>query len=102
MEFDNLHAYVDTLLVILETEPEDTFIVQEDEFVMSALFGDSMPPQDFSHLTRKRQNSERSSYTEEIQRLKNKERQQLEEAQMASILLEEMKQYWVREIGVDP
>uniref|UniRef100_M1DAF8 Integrase core domain containing protein n=1 Tax=Solanum tuberosum TaxID=4113 RepID=M1DAF8_SOLTU len=49
MELARLCSDVDALIspteVVLETEPE----VEDDEVVMSTLFGDTMPPPDPSH-----------------------------------------------------
>uniref|UniRef100_M1DCF5 Integrase core domain containing protein n=1 Tax=Solanum tuberosum TaxID=4113 RepID=M1DCF5_SOLTU len=63
----------------------------DDEAVMTSLFGDAMPPPDYSHAARKRHHSDRTSDDAEAQRLRKKERHQLEEATKASLLDEELR-----------
>lgn len=68
---------------------------------MTALFVYVMPLPDSSYPTRKFYNSYNSSDAEETRRLENKECKNIQEAQRASILDEDMRQDRVCEIGVD-
>uniref|UniRef100_M1CWJ2 Integrase core domain containing protein n=1 Tax=Solanum tuberosum TaxID=4113 RepID=M1CWJ2_SOLTU len=75
-----LDAQMTTLLqhvkpwIPLETNPESSPTASNDEVVMTALFGDAMPPLDSSRIAGKRYHSDRTSDDVEVQRLKNKER----------------------------
>uniref|UniRef100_M1DLY5 Integrase core domain containing protein n=1 Tax=Solanum tuberosum TaxID=4113 RepID=M1DLY5_SOLTU len=69
---------------------------------MIALFGDSMPPPDSSRAAGMRYRSDCTFDDVEAQRLRKKERQQLEEVTMVSLLDEEMRHQRAREIGVGP
>uniref|UniRef100_M1DYI7 Integrase core domain containing protein n=1 Tax=Solanum tuberosum TaxID=4113 RepID=M1DYI7_SOLTU len=102
-ELVRLRVDVDELLtlvvLVLDTAPE----VEEDEVVMFALFGDSMPPPDTSCTTGKcHRSSEHTSDTDEAQWVRKRERGDLVAAQRQSIVDEEMRKQRAREIGVGP
>uniref|UniRef100_M1DKP5 Integrase core domain containing protein n=1 Tax=Solanum tuberosum TaxID=4113 RepID=M1DKP5_SOLTU len=90
-ELSSLYADIDTLLPTPpKTELESAPNAPVDELVMTALFGNDMPPPDSSHAAGKGPCFGRTSDGAEAQRLKKNERQQLEEATRVLILDEEM------------
>uniref|UniRef100_M1DA83 Integrase core domain containing protein n=1 Tax=Solanum tuberosum TaxID=4113 RepID=M1DA83_SOLTU len=101
-ELASLCADVAALLALTETEPESAPAVPEDEVLMTALFGNTMPPPDSSRTTGKCPRSDRTTDTEEARCLKKKECQQFEKAHRASILDEERTQQWAREVDIGP
>uniref|UniRef100_M1DIG3 Integrase core domain containing protein n=1 Tax=Solanum tuberosum TaxID=4113 RepID=M1DIG3_SOLTU len=102
MELASLRADVAALLTPIEPAPEATPTADEDDVVMTTLFGDAMPPPDSSRAFEKRPHSDHTFDTEEGHRSKKKVRQQIEAAQQQSILDEEMRQQRAREISVGP
>uniref|UniRef100_M1DKD1 Integrase core domain containing protein n=1 Tax=Solanum tuberosum TaxID=4113 RepID=M1DKD1_SOLTU len=64
-ELASLRADIDALLSPTETVTEVEPVVEEDEVVMTALFGDIMPPLDPSYVAGKRHYSDHTSNTEE-------------------------------------
>ncbi|XP_049371951.1 uncharacterized protein LOC125836840 [Solanum verrucosum] len=78
MELTRLRSDVDALLSSAETVPEPT---PEDEVVMTALFGDTMPSPDPSREPGKgTRSSEQTSAAEEARRAKKRKKQQIEAA----------------------
>uniref|UniRef100_M1DQ52 Integrase core domain containing protein n=1 Tax=Solanum tuberosum TaxID=4113 RepID=M1DQ52_SOLTU len=102
-ELARLRSNVDALLAPNETVPKTTPEVEKDEVVMTTFFGDIMPPPDPSRAAGKRHcSSDHTSDTEEVQRAKKRECQQLEAAQRRSIIDEELRQQRAQEIDVGP
>ncbi|WMV50328.1 hypothetical protein MTR67_043713 [Solanum verrucosum] len=74
----SLCADVDALLAPTDIVPESTPAVSNDEVVMTPLFCYTMPPPHSSFAAGKRPHSAHTFHTEQAQRLRKKERQQLE------------------------
>uniref|UniRef100_M1DC03 Integrase core domain containing protein n=1 Tax=Solanum tuberosum TaxID=4113 RepID=M1DC03_SOLTU len=68
-----LHADVAALLAPIETEPESAPAVPEDEVVITTVFGNTMPPPDFSLTTRKCPRSDHTIDIEKARHLRKKE-----------------------------
>uniref|UniRef100_M1DNT2 Integrase core domain containing protein n=1 Tax=Solanum tuberosum TaxID=4113 RepID=M1DNT2_SOLTU len=64
-ELAKLRSDVDALLTPLNTVPEVAPTTEENEVVMIALLGDTMPPPDPSHDVGKRHHFDHTSDTEE-------------------------------------
>uniref|UniRef100_M1DQD9 Uncharacterized protein n=1 Tax=Solanum tuberosum TaxID=4113 RepID=M1DQD9_SOLTU len=88
-ELARLWSNVNALLSPAEVVLESTLEVEEDEVVMTALFGDTIPTPDPSCAARKCHRSDHTSHTEEARQLKKKEDQKLEVRAllMASLVL---------------
>ncbi|KAH0750729.1 hypothetical protein KY290_029961 [Solanum tuberosum] len=80
MELVILRADVDCFLSPSNIAPEVAPAAEEDELVMTDLFGDDMPPPDSSCATCKCHLSNHTSDADKAQRLKNKEHKQFEGA----------------------
>ncbi|WMV45470.1 hypothetical protein MTR67_038855 [Solanum verrucosum] len=65
MELASLRADVDVLLAPSEIAPEGAPTVEKDEVVVTALFGDTMPPPDSSRVAGKRHCSNHTFDTKE-------------------------------------
>ncbi|WMV55076.1 hypothetical protein MTR67_048461 [Solanum verrucosum] len=74
-EMDSLRANVGALLGPAVEVPVSSPTVTGDDVVMTALFGDTMPPPYSSHTTRKRPLSGHTFDIEEARRLRKKERE---------------------------
>uniref|UniRef100_M1DLE2 Integrase core domain containing protein n=1 Tax=Solanum tuberosum TaxID=4113 RepID=M1DLE2_SOLTU len=85
-DIESLHVDITGLFSPPETELESIPMAPIDETVMSALFGDGMPPPVSSHTIGKRPRSSRASDETEAGRSSKKEHHQTEAAQKASIL----------------
>lgn len=70
-ELASLCADVDALLAHSVTTLEAAPVVEEDEVVMTALFGGTIPPHNPSRAVGKRHYSDHIFDTEEARRLKN-------------------------------
>uniref|UniRef100_M1DW35 Integrase core domain containing protein n=1 Tax=Solanum tuberosum TaxID=4113 RepID=M1DW35_SOLTU len=70
--------------------------------VLEIFFSDAVPPPDSSHAVRKSPTFGRISKDAEVQRSRERERQQTEVARRASIVDEEFRQQWGRERNVGP
>ncbi|WMV25868.1 hypothetical protein MTR67_019253, partial [Solanum verrucosum] len=94
-----LRADVDALLAPAKFIPEPAHEVEDDEVVMSALFGDTVPPPDLSQASGKRHSSfVHTSDDKEARRAKKRERQEIEAAQRHSLFDEELHLRRAREI----
>uniref|UniRef100_M1DRY3 Integrase core domain containing protein n=1 Tax=Solanum tuberosum TaxID=4113 RepID=M1DRY3_SOLTU len=102
MELARLRSYVDALLAPGEVVPKTAPEVEENEVVMSALFGDTMPPPDPSPAGKRHHSSEHTYETDEARRERKRERQELAVAQRQSIVDEELRQHGACEIRVGP
>uniref|UniRef100_M1D8L4 Integrase core domain containing protein n=1 Tax=Solanum tuberosum TaxID=4113 RepID=M1D8L4_SOLTU len=81
MELARLRSDVDALLSLDEVVPETIPGVEEDEVVMSAFFGVTMPPPDPSRAAGKRHcSSEHTFDADEARRARKRKRQQFEKA----------------------
>uniref|UniRef100_M1CY38 Integrase core domain containing protein n=1 Tax=Solanum tuberosum TaxID=4113 RepID=M1CY38_SOLTU len=69
-ELDSLCTDVAALLAPPETKPESSPTAPDDEVVMTALFGDAMPPPNYSRDVGKHPYSARTSDDVEPKRLK--------------------------------